>query len=502
MVGNRPLDGIMSPKLRLDWFTALTVLLLLAGRGYADQPNILLIYIDDLGWKDAGFMGSDYYETPNIDALADGGIVFSNAYSGASNCAPARACLMSGQYTPRHRIFNVGTGPRGKGKHRRLQHVAGVKTLNSKLKTWAHQLQAVGYETATFGKWHLSNDPLPYGFDFNIGGTHSGSPPQGYYAPFSNAPGLGNVKKDVNLTDHLSREAIRFIESNRKKKWCVCLSHFAVHTPIQPHRKLHQKYLDKKTGDLHHSSKMASMIESVDQGVGWIVEALEEMNLREKTLIVFTSDNGGYGPATDMHPLKGYKGTYYEGGIRVPFVANWPGTIPPSRKSDEPIIALDIYPTFCDLASAPLPEDQKLDGVSLTDLFVGKRKKLAPRALYWHFPAYLQSYKGVVDEQRDPLFRSRPCSIVRQGKWKLHQYFEKQEIELYDLSKDIGENENLANQKQAKAKELLQQLGRWQQAIHAPVKFERNEKFDVESESKAKTTKRQQALDAKNGPRR
>ena len=165
------------------------------------RPNILFIFLDDFGWKDTSYMGSDFYETPHLDKLAAGGMVFTDAYSCASNCAPARACLLSGQYTPRHKIFNVGTGPRGNAKHRRLLHIPGVKTLDPKIKTWAHCLQDAGYTTATMGKWHLSADPKPYGFHVNIGGTHSGGPPRGYYPPHGNAPGLKDAPKGEYVTD-------------------------------------------------------------------------------------------------------------------------------------------------------------------------------------------------------------------------------------------------------------------------------------------------------------
>ena len=171
-----------------------------AGEPKATPPNILLIFLDDFGWKDASYMGSDFYETPNIDALAGEGMVFTNAYACSANCAPARASLLSGQYTPRHRVYNVGTKPRGKSVYRRLEHIPGVATLDPKIKTWAQQLQAAGYRTATMGKWHLSDDPIPYGFDVNIGGTHAGGPPNGYYPPHGEAPGLGELLPKTNTS--------------------------------------------------------------------------------------------------------------------------------------------------------------------------------------------------------------------------------------------------------------------------------------------------------------
>lgn len=462
--------------------------LVLAGlplQGHAqDRPNILFIFLDDFGWKDTSYMGSDFYETPHLDKLASEGMIFTNAYSSSANCAPARASLLSGQYTPRHEIFNVGTGPRGKAQHRKLEHIPGKDTLDPTIQTWAKRLQEAGYTTATMGKWHLSNDPLPYGFDINIGGTHSGGPPKGYYPPHGNAPNLGNAPKDEYITDRLSAEAVKFIESHQDTPWCLYLTHFAVHTPLDAKKDLVPKYEAKTPGKLHNHVAMATMIQSVDDGVGEIVAKLDELGLSENTAIFFFSDNGGYGPATDMDPLKGYKGTYYEGGIRVPFFVKWPNAVAPGQTSEVPIIGVDLYPTFCEMAGAGMPLNQAADGVSLIPLFKGESTGLTNRPLFWHFPAYLQSY-STKTEQRDPLFRSRPCSIIRVGDFKLHQYFEDGALELYNLKEDIGESTNLATQLPEKAQELLTQLEDWRKQIGAPVPVEPNPKYDAAAERAA-----------------
>lgn len=450
----------------------------------AERPNILFIYLDDFGWKDAGYMGSDFYETPHLDKLAAEGMVFTNAYSCAANCAPARACLLSGQYTPRHRIFNVGTGPRGNAKHRKLLHVPGVDTLDPAITTWAQRLQDAGYRTATMGKWHLSRDPVPYGFDINIGGTHSGSPPRGYYPPH-NVPGLRDAPAAEYLTDRLSDEAVSFIRSHEDSTWFLYLTHFAVHTPLDAKKELIAKYRSKKPGELHHHVAMATMIQAVDDGVGRIVAALRELDLEEKTIVVFYSDNGGYVGATDMAPLRGYKGTYYEGGIRVPFFVKWPGVVQPGTRSDEPIIGVDLYPTFCEMAGAPLPVKQPRDGISLVPLLEGEVTTLGERCLFWHFPAYLQAGGRKDPESRDTLFRTRPCSIVRMGHWKLHEYFEDNALELYNLRTDIGETTNLAAKNPEKTRELLGRLERWRREIGAPVPREPNPAYDARAEAKA-----------------
>lgn len=462
-------------------FAFLLALPLLVVGQTAARPNVLFIFLDDYGWRDCGFMGSDYYETPNIDALAKQGMVFTNAYSSSSNCAPARACLLSGQYTPRHEIYNVGTALRGNPKHSRLKHIPGTDTLRTDIRTWAHQVREAGYRTGTIGKWHLSNDPLPYGFDFNFAGTHNGSPPKGYYPPHGKIAELDNAPDDEYLTDRLTDEAIQFIERNQERPWFLYLTHFAVHTPLQGRKDLVKKWEGKRKGEIHNHAVMAAMIESVDTGIGRLVAKLDEMGLAEKTAIVFTSDNGGYGPATSMKPLKGYKGCYYEGGIREPFFIQWPGVTKPESISEVPIINVDLYPTFCDMTGAKRP-DQPLDGKSLVPLLRGEA--IEDRALFWHFPAYLQSYQRS-NEQRDPLFRSRPCSIIRHGEWKLHEYFESGDLELYNLKDDLGETTNLAESNSSKVKELHDKLLAWRKEIAAPVPTEPNPRFDAESEAAA-----------------
>ncbi|MDP6523370.1 MAG: sulfatase [Kiritimatiellia bacterium] len=477
----------MGRRLLPSLFGLATAALIACAALAAERPNILFIYIDDMGWKDIGCMGSDFYETPHIDKLAAEGMLFTDAYSAAANCAPARACLLSGQYSPRHKVFNVGTGPRGNARHRRLLHVPGTATLDPGIKTWAQCAQDAGYVTATMGKWHLSNDPIPYGFNVNIGGTHSGGPPRGYYPPHGGVPGLKNAPKGEYVTDRLNSEAVKFITANKEKPWFLYLTHFAVHTPLNAKKELVAKYKAKKPGKLHNHVAMATMIQAIDDGVGEIRAALETLGIADNTAMFFFSDNGGFGPATDMAPLKGYKGVYYEGGIREPFLVKWPGRVKPGTKCSVPIHGVDLYPTFCEMMKAKLP-DQPLDGVSIVPLMTGAKASLGERPLFWHFPAYLQSYGGgtaTSGEQRDPLFRTRPCSVVRLGDWKLHQYFEDGGLELYNLKEDIGESTNLADKNAAKARELLGVLEAWQKEIGAPIPKEPNPAFDEEAHAAA-----------------
>ena len=450
----------------------------------ADRPNILFVFLDDFGWRDTGYMGSDFYETPCLDRLAKEGMTFTQAYACAANCAPSRACLLSGQYTPRHEIYNVGTGPRGQASHRRLQHIPGTKTLREDIPTWAHRLQDAGYKTATLGKWHLSQDPIPYGFDLNVGGTHAGSPPKGYYPPHGKAPGLENAPADEFITTTLCKRACEFIEKEKASSWFVYLSLFAVHTPIQAKKDLLSKYLSKEPGALHQNAKMATMIQAVDDGVSLIMDQIKTLDLDKKTAVVFFSDNGGYGPATDMHPLKGYKGTYYEGGIRVPFFIKWPGVVQAGSTNQTPIIGVDLYPTFLEMAGLKPSVDHVLDGVSLVPLLRGGT--LAQRSLYWHFPAYLQSYGGsYVMEQQDPLFRSRPVGVIREGDWKLMEWFETGELELYHLKEDVGESTNLSHQFPAMTRRLHESMQAWRRETNAAIPSVANPSFDAEQEKAA-----------------
>ena len=475
---------MVSPMKRLLPFLALLAAPLLTHA--AKQPNILFIFLDDFGWKDTSYMGSDFYETPHIDKLARGGMIFTDAYSAAANCAPARAGLLSGQYSPRHEVYNVGTGARGNAKHRKLQHIPGTSTLRPDITTWAACAQQAGYTTATMGKWHLSKDPLPYGFDINVGGTHSGGPPKGYYPPHPIVPGLKDAPADEYVTDTLSKKACAFIREQEKtdKPWLLYLTHFAVHTPIQGPKDLKEKYQNKKPGTLHNHPTMAGMIESVDRGVGWIMDTINELGIAKDTAVIFFSDNGGYGPATSMAPLKGYKGTYYEGGIREPFFIHWPGHVAPGTTSSEPIIGVDLYPTLLAMTGAKAPKNHILDGENLVPLFTGAKKSLDRKAIYWHFPAYLQSYQRF-DEQPDPLFRARPCSVVRAGKWKLIHYFEDDRVELFDLLADLGENQNRAKQHPDKVRELRALLDSWRTATNAPIPDTPNPAYNAQAEKVA-----------------
>lgn len=428
------------------------------------KPNIVLFYIDDLGWKDVGFNGSLYYETPNIDRLADEGIVFTDAYANAPNCAPSRASLMTGQYTPRHKIYTVGSSARGREENRRMIPVPNTKTLVLHYVTLAEALSNAGYTTGHFGKWHLGDtgfSPEDQGFDVNIGGYHSGSPRGGHFSPYNN-PKLTDGPDGEYLTDRLTDEAIRFLDQNKEKPFFLYLAHYAVHTPIQAKVDLKAKYDHKSPDGGQDNPTYAAMIESTDQSVGRVLDRLESLEMARNTVVIFYSDNGGAVQATSNEPLRGYKGMLYEGGIRVPLAIKWPGEIIPGRVNDTPVIGIDLYPTLLAIAGAEAPA-HVMDGVSLMPLLAGTGG-LTARNLYWHFPAYLEAPRGFPGP-----WRTTPAGGIRRGEYKLIEFLEDGIQELYDLRSDPGEATNLADEMPDLAKELHGILRNWREEVGADM---------------------------------
>ncbi|AJR04504.1 sulfatase [Siansivirga zeaxanthinifaciens] len=435
------------------------------------KPNILIINIDDMGWKDVGFMGSEYYETPNIDALAQQGMVFTNGYAASANCAPSRACLMTGLWTPRHGIYTVNSSERGKSQDRKL-----IPTPNTTILAPTHNiipkvLKSNGYTTCHAGKWHLSHNPLEYGFDVNIGGSHAGAP-QSYYPPYKNVK-LEKGDSDY-LTDLVMENAIKFVDTIAQP-FFLYYSPYAVHTPIMPVKSLLDKYKKKPGSNGQDNPEYATMVENLDRNIGLLVKKLKEKNLFDNTLIVFTSDNGGVYGITKQKPLRAGKGSYYEGGIREPFFFVFSDKIKPNTQSDVPITNLDIFPTILEFAGIK-NTGLTLDGNTLSAVLEGKTESLK-RSLFWHFPIYLEAYNQKDNENRDPLFRTRPGSVIRKGNWKLHYYFEDNGVELYNLSKDIGEQINVAKENPKKREELLGILKNWWKQTNAPLPTMINPKY-------------------------
>ena len=431
-------------------------------------PNIVLINVDDLGWRDVGFMGSEYYETPNIDALAKEGMIFTDAYAAAANCAPSRACLMSGQWTPRHGIYTVQSSERGKSKDRKLIPTPNTTVIPDDIILLPQVLKSAGYATCHAGKWHLNDDPTTKGFDVNIGGCHAGNPGS-YYPPYKSVP-LDAPSEDYYLTNLIMDKTLDFVSSTGKTPFFLYYLPYAVHTPIQPVKDLLPKYEGKPEWMGQNNPKYATMIENLDNQIGRLVQKLKETNNLNNTLILFISDNGGVYKVTKQKPLRAGKGAYYEGGIREPMFAFWKGKIKGGTKCDIPVSNLDFFPTILDAVDVKNPKNKMFDGQSILTLLTNKGS-LKERPLFWHFPVYLQG--GNVETQ-DPLFRCRPGSAVRLGDWKLIEYFENNDIELYNLKEDIGEKNNLASTNPKKVKELHKLLKNWREVVNAPVPTKAN----------------------------
>ena len=437
------------------------------------QPNIVLIVADDLGWKDLGCYGSQFYETPHIDTLASSGMRFRSAYSCGPNCAPTRACLMTGRYTPRHGVLTVGTSARGRARYRKLVPVENKTTLAPSFVTIAELLHGAGYATAHFGKWHLgapgAAGPREQGFDLNVGGNHSGSPRGGYFSPFKN-PQLPTVPEGTHLTDLLAREVCRFIRQQGERPFFAYVLFYAVHSPWQGKSELIEKYRSKRGSGGQSNPTYAAMIETLDDAVGRILQTLDELHLRDETVVLFYSDNGGVGGyrelglrargVTSQAPLKGGKGMLYEGGIRVPLIVRWPGVVDAGRVSDEPVTSVDFFPTLAELAGVTSDLPKPLDGVSLVPLWEGA--EITRDAIYWHFPCYLQAGGGGGGQ-----WRTTPAGAMRRGRWKLIEFFESGRLELYDLSADIGERNNLAAERPELVRDLHKELKAWRSAVSA-----------------------------------
>ncbi|MEM8898893.1 MAG: sulfatase [Bacteroidota bacterium] len=429
-----------------------------------DYPNVVFIMVDDLGWKDTGFMGGSFFHTPHIDHLASESLIFTQAYAGAANCAPSRACLFTGQQTSRHGILTVGPSERGKAETRKLIPIENTDTLSNEQFTFIHLFKERGYQTASIGKWHLSESPELQGFDINIAGSRRGNPGKnGYFSPYHVKP-LQDGPEGEHLTDRLTSEAISFMRENKDQPFFLYLPYYAVHTPLEAKDRLIAKYQQKKqneSSDIH--PVYAAMVENTDWNIGRLLNTLDSLNLSQSTLVIFTSDNGGIASISSQAPLRAGKGSYYEGGIRIPLTMRWPEKFSP-RRITQPVSFLDFFPTFSDLLDLPI-KDYEIDGLSLFRSTEGDM--LAERTLFWHFPIYLQAYDGEKDQSRDPLFRTRPGSVIRKGKWKLHHYVEDDAYELYDLITDPGEWKNLAGEFPDKLKELQTFMEEYRTKVHA-----------------------------------
>lgn len=366
------------------------------------KPNIIFIMADDLGFSDVNSfdpLGRNFYETPNIDQLGRQGMKFIQAYTNAANCAPTRAALVSGQYFPNQPIYHVGDSGPGDMIPAENAHYLPTEKI-----TEAEMLKQAGYTTALIGKWHLGDPPehgpQQQGYDVNIGGYSAGNPGSwegGYFQP-NNNPYIKDAREGEYLTDYLTRKTVEFIDEHKGDPIYLNLTYYTPHSPFQAPEHLVEKYKQKKGDRGHSHPTYAAMIESLDTNVGKIMAALDELKLAENTIVIFYSDNGGRGGygflghekanVTDNAPLKGGKGTFYEGGIRVPLIIRWPEVIKPGTTSQEPVYTIDFYPTYLQLAGIEAPNQYQLDGQSLMPLFTNPGATLDRQSMYWHFPGY------------------------------------------------------------------------------------------------------------------
>ncbi|MEM6645902.1 MAG: sulfatase [Bacteroidota bacterium] len=443
-------------------------------------PNIVFILADDLGYTDVGAYNPDtFYETPHLDRLAAEGLLFTDGYAAAPVCSPTRASLQTGKYPARMRTTDWFGAPQPetvqnhRTRDKPLLPAPYVATLSHEETTIAEALQESGYRTFFAGKWHLGNEgsyPEDHGYQINKGGFERGGPYGGdrYFSPYGN-PRLDDGPPGEHLPARLGQETAAFIASSTDAPFFAMLSFYSVHTPLMTRADLQAKYEAKpapedawgQEGDrrvrlVQNHAVYAGMVEAMDEAIGTVMAALDSLGLAENTLVVFTSDNGGLstseGHPTSNLPLRGGKGWLYEGGIRQPFIARWPSRIQAGQTTATPVTSPDLYPTFLAAAGLDAHPDQPPDGVNLLPRFEGQ--SLDRDALYWHYPHY--GNQG-----------GTPGAAIRDGDWKLIQFFEDDRVELFNLVDDIGEKTNMAEAELERVQAMVKQLQTWQESVGA-----------------------------------
>jgi arylsulfatase A-like enzyme len=441
------------------------------------KPNVVLIVIDDLGWADLGCYGSKFHKTPNLDRLASEGMRFTQAYAACPVCSPTRAAIMTGRYPQRMNITTWLPGQPDRPAHR-LKQPEVSQNLPATETTIAEALKPAGYASASIGKWHLGGEgsaPTDHGFDINIGGDHAGSP-YSYFAPFNNSggkvknprwiPGLEVAPDGEYLTDRLAAEAEKFLDTHHQVPFFLYLPHYAVHTPLKAKPELIAKYgaMPAQANGSQINPIYAAMMESMDEAVGRVLKKLDDLKLTDRTLVIFTSDNGGLCnlngqiiPPTSNAPLRDGKSHLYEGGIRVPLIVKWPGVVKPGSTSDVVVSSIDFFPTI--VSACGVRDNAKagtVDGLNLEPVLKGDGG-LNREAVYWHFP----HYNGNAG--------ARPGAAIRAGDWKLVEFYETGRRELFNLAKDTRESNNLIEQNADIAADLHARLSAWRDSVGAKI---------------------------------
>jgi len=457
------------------------------------RPNFLFVLADDFGLQDMSFVGSTFYQTPNLDRLASKSLIFTQGYAGSRVCSPSRATIMTGKFTARHGITNWigekhGADWRKKNRHDKLLPADYVHKLPPEETTLAEVMKENGYKTFFAGKWHLGDEgsyPEDHGFDINKGGWSSGSPIGGYYAPFTN-PRLEHKQDGENLSLRLANETVNFLTQHKDSSFFAFLSFYAVHGPIQTTQLKWNKYRDRAEANgiadkgftmekklpiriTQDNPVYAGLVETMDDAIGLVLGTLESLGLEDDTIVIFTSDNGGVASgdafSTSNLPFRGGKGYHWEGGIREPYLIFVPDQNSNGRKSEYPVTGADFFPTILDYAQINLLPEQHADGISLKPL-INDGVNLPERPLYWHYPHY--GNQG-----------GDPSSVIREGDWKLIYFYEENINELYHLGNDPYEQDNLASIHPDITNTLSLKLMKWLKDVDAlyPVK---DEEFDVD----------------------
>jgi len=433
---------------------------LIEGKTYGDKPNIIFILADDLGWAELECYGNKFNETPNLDKLAGEGMRFTEAYAAAPVCSPYRAALMTGQYPARVGITDY-------------LRPNDARHLSTDYVTIAETLKRAGYTTGIIGKWHLTGyanhgakefSPDLHGFDEVIVSENRGIGGGSYFHPYHfNREIEKRLPGREYLVDRCSLEAVEFIERHKDGPFFLYLSHYAVHTRLVGKDELVAKY-EKKPGAgkgnraRRNNPHLAAQLESIDEGVGMIMDKLDELSLANNTVLIFTGDNGGEDRVTSNAPLRAGKSTLYEGGIREPLLIRWPGVVESGSVCSTPTSNIDFYPTFLQFAGCSADQSQHFDGVSILPLLENPEAELGRDTFYWHYPLEKPHFLG-----------GRSAGAIRQGSFKLIEFFDTGQVELYNLADDIAEEHNLAAKLPEKVSELQQLLAKWRVKVGASL---------------------------------